>query len=648
VMSLAGLALVACLGAADGEYAWPLDLPQSLTSSFGEYRTRKFHAGIDLRTGDAGKDVHAIADGYVSRVRSGPWGYGKAVYITLKDGKVVVYGHLSDFYPALREYVHKAQHAAHSYSIELTPKPDEFPVTRGQVVAKSGETGAGPPHLHYEIRDAQEQPLNPRMLGIVWPDTTPPVISKVLVAPASPEDRINGDCVPVILEAHPQGGNAYRTDPIHVTGRIGFGVDVLDPANENANQLGVHVLRSSAGGQEIFRIVHDRLNYDTIDNGAVSYHPFFIDKGHFLLQWRWPGNGCEIFQASPKDGWFTAPATPSEAHIDAEDFLLNSATVTVPLLPGAPAAPAPSASATTGRGKANVSCVGTWLTITATFTAPEVETPTLVLDGENAEATPAFHRVNASAFRAGYAPKGPLRETIVRVKHPRMADFAQDVCIFQRDAPEATVTKEDVTIRVRPKSAYGTLFWSVKTVSSPAPANGLVAAGAAHELWPSDSPIDAPVELTLTAPASGNAQSGRLRVYRNSGDGWEAQETKRDGDHFKITTRRFGTFAVMDDTEPPTLTFLELQGAQDKSAARPPLNIKVNDGGSGVAEVSATCDGKWLLMEYDPERNLAEWARDEDLGAGAHTVVFRAVDRAGNVATLKRNVARAKEAAPKH
>ena len=97
--------LVVLAGEPPSPYIWPLDLPQAITSSFGEYRGGRFHAGLDLRTGGIGKQVKAPAAGYVSRVRCSPWGYGKAVYLALDDGNTAVFGHLSAFAPELREYV---------------------------------------------------------------------------------------------------------------------------------------------------------------------------------------------------------------------------------------------------------------------------------------------------------------------------------------------------------------------------------------------------------------------------------------------------------------------------------------------------------------------------------------------------------------
>ena len=111
-------------GGSTGEYAWPLSLDPQLTSSFAEYRTGRFHAGIDLRTAGVGREVFAAGDGYVSRVRCSPYGYGKAVYLQLHDGNSAVYAHLSDFYPELAAFVRAEQHRkADDHNQQQGPEP---------------------------------------------------------------------------------------------------------------------------------------------------------------------------------------------------------------------------------------------------------------------------------------------------------------------------------------------------------------------------------------------------------------------------------------------------------------------------------------------------------------------------------------------
>ena len=63
--------------------------------------------------------VYAVADGYVSRIKVSPWGYGKALYITHPNGYTSVYAHLSKYHGSIEEYVKTAQYNKESFAIEL-------------------------------------------------------------------------------------------------------------------------------------------------------------------------------------------------------------------------------------------------------------------------------------------------------------------------------------------------------------------------------------------------------------------------------------------------------------------------------------------------------------------------------------------------
>ena len=80
------------------KYLWPTDASETITTVFGDRRSKRFHAGIDVRTyGNIGDDLYAIESGYISRISISPTGYGKAVYLKLEDGNTVVYAHIDKY-----------------------------------------------------------------------------------------------------------------------------------------------------------------------------------------------------------------------------------------------------------------------------------------------------------------------------------------------------------------------------------------------------------------------------------------------------------------------------------------------------------------------------------------------------------------------
>lgn len=89
----------------------PLNIPLYLSGTFGELRSNHFHAGIDIKTNQQqGLPVHAAADGFVSRLKVSPWGYGKALYITHPNGYTTVYAHLRNFNEEIDKYIKAIQY----------------------------------------------------------------------------------------------------------------------------------------------------------------------------------------------------------------------------------------------------------------------------------------------------------------------------------------------------------------------------------------------------------------------------------------------------------------------------------------------------------------------------------------------------------
>jgi hypothetical protein len=89
---------------------------------------------------------------------------------------------------------------------------------------------------------------------------------------------------------------------------------------------------------------------------------------------------------------------------------------------------------------------------------------------------------------------------------------------------------------------------------------------------------------------------------------------------------------------PPLITGITLKDGALLDSARPTIRAGIADTGSGIAEWRVTCNGKWLLVEYDPEEERIEWERDEDLPEGPCEILFEVSDQAGNVTVKSRTV----------
>lgn len=620
------LMLLSLTAPAESGYVWPLKLEPQLTSSFAEYRPGRFHAGIDLRTNGVGREVYAAADGYVSRVRCSPYGYGKAVYLQMADGNVAVYAHLSDFYPALAAFVRAEQHGAKSYTVDLQLAPSRFPIKRGQLIALSGQTGIGAPHLHYELRNAAEEPINPTLLGVHWPDSTRPAIRKIMIATKGMEGRINGDVLPVVLNVTKNEQGQYHTQAVHLAGVVGLGADVIDPGAGGYN-LGIHELRLVAGEKEIFRMQHDLMSYTNHRNAAVAYHPQMKEDGRFLLLWRWPGNRCASYQQSPTDGWLSITPDISSLSVEAEDFQGNRVTVTIPVLPDEGVAPAVAA----GQG-VELTPLGTDLLITAHLPGRTANAPALQVNGDTG---PAFSPMSENLYRALFSPKASGIYALETMQ-PDLKTASVNVAAWVQGAPAKTLELDEVRISAGPDAPYGTLILRAWTVDNP-PGHPMSACSRAYELWPATTPLFEPVSVSIPLD-SGIAPSRRISVYRHKGTSWSREDTTIEQGRAVFKTDELGVFMAMEDRDGPVFANVTPDEKYVAQTRRPQLKANVADAGSGIAEFAIYCGEQWLLAAYDPERGEIFWEQDEDLPSGPQEITFTLTDGAGNSRSFSRNM----------
>src|SRR5690349_3544217 len=83
-----------------GYFRNPLNIPISLSGNFGELRPNHYHMGVDIKTAQRENlPVYAAADGYISRTKIEPGGFGRAIYIAHPNGYTTLYAHLNNFAP---------------------------------------------------------------------------------------------------------------------------------------------------------------------------------------------------------------------------------------------------------------------------------------------------------------------------------------------------------------------------------------------------------------------------------------------------------------------------------------------------------------------------------------------------------------------
>lgn len=257
----------------DMEYHPPLGIPLILASNFGELRPNHFHMGLDFKTNSrTGYKIYSIEEGYVSRVKISPYGYGKAIYIDHPNGITSVYGHCSVFKGEIDSIVRAAQLRETNYAVEIFPEKNSIKIKKGQVIALSGNTGGSTgPHLHFEIRDTKtEHALNPLVFGFDIADKKTPVIRGIKLYALTkngyryPKKEISK---PITKGSTGYGitGNQINVPANYCTtsGGIGLAFDVIDKLDGANNKCGLYGSYLIVDGDTVFGQRTDRIPFES-------------------------------------------------------------------------------------------------------------------------------------------------------------------------------------------------------------------------------------------------------------------------------------------------------------------------------------------------------------------------------------------------
>ena len=325
------------------QYLWPTNASRYLTSAFGEYRPRRFHMGLDIKTwGKIGYECFAVRPGYVWRVSVSPYGYGKSLYVRLDTGETAIYAHLSRFSKRIQALVEKEQQRTGRYRINLFLKSDMIPVHQGEVIGYSGQTGIGAPHLHFEIRDAANHPTNPLLKGYELPDKVNPIVRAVSFSPLDADSEVNGDYRPCIVAARWVGKGEYvLKEPVTFWGNVGLAVKAHDMSNVVPHRFGVYSLKLYVDDNLRFEYRYDRLGFET--NFMVElerdYRQYRRGQGRFYKLYKDRFNAKTYYHPNREwAGVLTSASLTALPLISGDATSTNTATANMPeagaLFPG--------------------------------------------------------------------------------------------------------------------------------------------------------------------------------------------------------------------------------------------------------------------------------------------------------------------------
>ena len=314
---------------ASGDWHAPLDGPALLSGTFAELRSNHFHAGLDMKTnGSVGAPVYAADSGYVSRIAVSPYGYGMALYIDHPHrNRTTVYAHLDRLIPELQHFVLQHQYRKKSFALNQYLSPDQFPIRRGQLVAYSGNSGGSAgPHLHFEIRNRQNQhPLNPMEEGIAVEDHVNPLVRGVHCAVGvGTDERVNFPVPQTVVSGYSQIADV--SVPAGVV--LGLMIDAYDQQTGSYNQNGLYSLQLIVGDSMVFQWTASEFSFDETRycNAVMDFaENQQTGRKRYRLH-RLPGN--RLTSQRRQSGWFRLAAGDTVPYtISVMDFARNGSMI---------------------------------------------------------------------------------------------------------------------------------------------------------------------------------------------------------------------------------------------------------------------------------------------------------------------------------
>lgn len=545
---------------------------ESITSGYGEIRPNHFHSGIDYAI-PVGKELLAIDQGWISRIRVSSRGYGKVVYIDHPQGLTSVYAHCSRFSPEIENYIRQIQNESREYELDVLPDSSLFPVAKGQTIAYSGNSGTSTgAHLHFELRDRYfENTFNPFLFGYACDDKSAPQLQQMFILPHPESGTVNQKSEITQLKlsynkklkrkvVHPK-----QPTPI-VSGWVGFGFSGGDVLDKTKHLSGIYSVSLRVDSVTVFSARFDAFSFDETRavNAYINY-PRKQRSKQKLQQCIVPENNLiGIYTTQENRGYYYFDeARVYLIELILSDYAGNSTTFSFKVKGKVPAE-------TSERIRAEVA--GTqWVQAGSTQTIQLQNT-----------------------FEAFFDPNSIYESQAVKLKRATSSSGSSPVIEFgSRFQP----IHQKIKIRIRHTSENAAL---------------------------NDKLLIKRISGTDTDYLSAVLNDGWLEGYTDAfGDFSVAVDTlppqvsiiKKIAGYKTIKKGRRRVKVPVEQKGPPE--------------AKGNIRFKIFDRYAGVETVQAFLDGNWILAESD-EENEYRFRMPDSLDYGCHILEITAVDRVGN------------------
>jgi len=597
-----------------GYFIFPIKpgVRNTLSGTMGELRSTHFHTGIDIRTGgQQGLAVLAAADGYISRIKVAPGGYGNTIYMMHPNGKTTVYAHLKSFNKVLHTYIKDAQYKKKSFEVNLFPGKNEFNVSQGDTIALSGNSGSsGGPHLHFDIRDEGQNLLNPLKYGFTEViDTRSPYARSLALVTFNNDARVDGEFGRFEYKLTGTGNMYIFSDTINAIGNIGLELYAWDRMNGTRFKTGITEIKLEIDNNELFgqnidtwsfsraRSFYQHVNYKSLVTKGRRFHKLYVDNGNTL----------RFYDPSPTNGRVNIEKGKYyNVHISMTDSYGNESVVKAVIYG--------SSTKTKTFSRASKSSLQTHMRNTLKIVGDSLSGSTVSLKFKDNKITlesayddndgnPVFlwdlSKAIPEAFELGDTSISTNIISMIPPKHEYKVFNAHADIIFKKN------------------SLFDTLFFNFNYQMD------TILNIEKIQIGNKDVPIKGSVTASIKPSINfiNKDQAAVYAVYGKNKFSFVGGNWKEDRIAFKM--RSFGVYTILVDSIPPEIKPLIINNQR--------IVFKLSDKRSGIKKIKATLDGEWLLIAKNPKKKQywAEKHHQNDNYTGE--LKLEVTDNAGNV-----------------
>ncbi len=604
-------------------YIWPTNAGKYMSSTFGETRSAHFHSALDLKTwGRKGYEIYATRDATLHRIAIGPTGYGKVLYLKHDDGSYSVYAHLLRFEEKIQQIADSIRFKE-DYSFEIDRNLDSlnYRIKQGEVIALSGASGIGPPHLHFELRTPEHRPFNPLLTNLRVKDTVAPQFSNLSVEPLSIRSEIEGSNRIYTKRVRKNNGS-YSFGTVDVSGPVGLGVDVFDQANDVYNAYAVYELKMYVDDELRFHSKVDSFSYAETNQMFVDrVYPILNEKrAGFQRLYIADGNTLPFYKTASDKGKLDLPDGTHSVKIVASDYFGNSSEANLRLRVNRFDKPSGDLSkASLSNGSVAELNAGNWTWFKNWVNIPGEEIEGLTVAELDIYSDPDSH-TNYDDGNGMRLKLNPARDIFFRTSFDDHF-IARQVTPGRFSIVPSTTDKSFAAFQ--PGTFYDTLSVGLR-IKNFSPDSTLI------QVHPSNHPIKKAYKLAVEIDSLQMTNS-KLGIYKyeHRREKLSYLNSERQNNYLVAEPEELGSFYILEDTEAPELTNPKIVKRVDGKWL---VYVTLQDHLSGLDYNRSTfrVNGTRGIAEYEPEDNRLVYYHPEFKPETENELEITVYDMEGN------------------